>query len=83
MKIMRKVKFNKWIPRVDEPTHLGSRAKEGTACWENGFPNEGLFHQWANAYEESTAGFGNFTVALVEIEDGTIVQVLPMNIKFV
>jgi hypothetical protein len=45
---MRKVMFNKWIPRIDEPSQLGTKVKEGTNCWEKGFPNAGLFHQWAN-----------------------------------
>jgi hypothetical protein len=80
---LRLVKFNKWIPRVDEKTSFGSKAKDGTNCWETEFINEGIFHQWANAYEESSAGFGNYTVALVEIQDGTIVEVIPSKLKFI
>jgi hypothetical protein len=80
---LRKVMFNKWIPRVDEKTELGTKAKEGTNCWEKDFPNAGLFHQWASAYEESSEGFGNYTVALVEMTDGTIEQVLLSSLKFV
>jgi len=80
---MKKVLFKKWIPIVSEPQPFGSKAKEGTNCWEKDFQNEGLFHQWANAYEEGDAGFGNYTVAIVEISDGTIQEVLPMNIKFI
>lgn len=80
---LRKVMFNKWIPRVDVKTEFGSKAKEGTNCWEKDFQNVGFFHQWANAYEESSEGFGNYTVALVEMTDGTIEQVLPSNLKFV
>ncbi len=82
---MRKVKFKRWIPRVDVKTELGLgiKAKEGTSCWEEDFQNEGLFHQWANAYEESSAGFGNYTVALVELSDGTIEEVLPVKLVFI
>jgi len=80
---LRKVMFNKWIPRVDEKTELGTKVKEGTNCWEKDFPNAGLFHQWASAYEESSEGFGNYTVALVEMTDGAIEQVLPSSLKFV
>lgn len=79
----RKVMFKKWIPIVYEKAELGTNRKIGTGCWEDGFPNAGLFHQWAAAYEESSDGFGNYTVALVEMPDGTIEQVLPQNIKFV
>lgn len=45
--------------------------------------NEGLFHQWGCSYEEFESGAGNFTVAIVELTDGTIEQVLPSNLKFV
>ena len=80
---MRKVKFNKWIPRVERKTELGTKTKEGTYCWEKEFPNDGVFHQWANTYEESSEGFGNYTVALIELTDGTIIEILPSNIKFI
>ena len=80
---MRKVKFNKWISKIEEGTGFVPRYKEGTNCWEKEFPNDGIFHQWASAYEESSEGFGNYTVALVELSDGTITEVLPSNIKFV
>lgn len=68
---------------VSKPGTYGAENIPGTNCWEKCFPNEGLFHQWGNAYEEGNENFGNYTVALVEIEDGTIVEVLPGNIKFV
>ena len=77
----RKVKFKKWIPAVIYP---GFRLPEkGTGCWENEFTNEGLFHQWASAYKESSAGYGNYTVALVELPTGEIESVLPSNLKFI
>jgi len=79
----RKVLFKKWIPKIVEGTEWMSKAKEGTNCWEQDFTNNGLFHQWAAAYEESSEGFGNYTVGLIEMPDGTIESVLPMNIKFV
>ena len=43
---------------------------------------EGLFHQWAAAYEEFESGPGNYTVALVELPGGRIVESLPTDIKF-
>lgn len=75
--------FNKWIPRVYEEIEGGFKVQQGTDCFEKDFPNAGLFHQWANNYESSDEGFGNYTVALVELPDGTIEQVLPHNLKFV
>ena len=80
---MRKVIFNKWIPIEFEGTGALQRRKEGTGCYETEFKNYGIFHQWGNSYEESDAGFGNYTVAIVELSDGTIAEVLPSNIKFV
>lgn len=82
---MRKVAFRKWIPleyeKVEDKINY-SKAKAGTNCLEEGFPNEGMFHQWANAFEESSAGYGNYTVALIELKDGSIIEVLPTNIRF-
>lgn len=82
-KVKSKVLFKKWIAREEIGENAFKRTKEGTNCWEKDFINEGLFHQWASAYEEFESGAGNFTVALVETPDGTIEQVLPINIKFV
>lgn len=80
---LRKVVFNKWIPKVEEKQSYGSTTKVGTGCWETEFKNEGLFHQWGYAYEESSEGFGNYTVAIVELQDGTVIEVLPSNVKFI
>jgi hypothetical protein len=80
---MRKVLFKKWIQRVEIGEGVLKRTQEGTSCWEKEFKNEGVFHQWANSYEESSEGFGNYTVGLVEMSDGTIGEILPSNIKFV
>lgn len=81
---MRKVLFKSWVPvKYQDAVNGVSRPVEGTGCWGKDFDNTGIFHQWANAFEESSAGFGNYTVALVELADGTIESVLPQNIKFV
>lgn len=83
---MRKVLFKKWIPRQIELIDSFGKHEvivEGTDCWEDDFTHKGIFHQWANICEESSAGFGNYTVALVELPDGTISEVLPINLKFI
>ncbi len=80
---MRKVKFKKWIPIETMGEGALKIKKEGTNCWETDFSNEGLFHQWGNSYEEFESGAGNYSVALVELPDGTIAEVLPSNIKFI
>lgn len=78
---MRKVLFKKWIPRETVSNGALHVTKSGTNCWSD-FIYGGFFHQWANKYEDSGEGFGNYTVALVELFDGTIEEVLPVNIKF-
>lgn len=34
---------------------------------------DGLFHQWGSDFKEFDAGPGNYTVAIVELPDGSIV----------
>jgi len=43
----------------------------------------GVFHQWGAGYEEFETGPGNFTVAIVEMEDGEIKEFMPTDIKFI
>lgn len=80
---MRKLMFKQWIPAIYNESIGGETVQSGTNCWEAEFKNEGIFHQWANAYEEFESGAGNYTVALVEISPGEIKEVLPSNIKFI
>lgn len=52
---------------------------------ENGkkVPVEGLFHQWANDFEDcGEAGIGNYTVALIELDDGRIVEGITNTVVF-
>lgn len=50
---------------------------------EEEFATMGIFHQWATMYEELESGPGNYTVALVELYDGTVEEVSPKHIKFI
>lgn len=50
--------------------------------YEEEFSTQGIFHQWAPMYEEFESGPGNYTVALVELYDGIVVEVPPKCIKF-
>ncbi len=46
--------------------------------------HEGMFHQWAAKCIETNDGrFGNYTVALVELPNGLIVELEPYMIRFV
>jgi hypothetical protein len=42
----------------------------------------GLFHQWGNDYEEFENNIGNYTVAIVELADGSVVTPTTNDIKF-
>ena len=75
--------FKKWIPRETIVEGSLKKTKEGTNCWESDYTNAGLFHQWGCSYDEFENNAGNYTVAIVEMTDGTIEQVLPINLKFV
>lgn len=43
---------------------------------------QGLFHQWGCTYEEFEAGPGNYSVAIVELPDGTIIMPYPTDLQF-
>lgn len=70
----RAVTFREYI-KSDQKTHGGHFGKEYTG--------KGIFHQWAAGYEEFAEGPGNYTYAIVELEDGTITEVFPRHLKFV
>jgi hypothetical protein len=40
------------------------------------------FHQWADVIESDSGEMEKYTVALVEKDDGTIVEVKPQMIRF-
>lgn len=73
---MRKVLFKKWILREIDPTT--NQTKEGTNCFEPEFTNQGVFHHWGVNHE----GGPEYAVAIVELPDGTVTEVIPQNIKF-
>lgn len=43
---------------------------------------QGLFHLWGVDSEEHDTNYGNFTVAIIEDEDGNVFTALPNEIKF-
>lgn len=57
---------NLYIPSNKGPQHVG----------------EGTFLGWGVAYEELEAGVGNYSVALIEMPDGTVIQSDPQLIRF-
>ncbi|WP_200877274.1 hypothetical protein [Pseudomonas chlororaphis] len=43
---------------------------------------EGKFHGWGVGYEEFENGPGNYSVAIVEMADGTVQTLMPWLIRF-
>lgn len=79
---MKKVNYKKWIEAVYLKDGHSATLKEGTNCWEKEFNNVGFFHQWGQSYEEFESGPVNYTVGIVQTENGTIEEILPINLKF-
>jgi hypothetical protein len=44
---------------------------------------EGLFHQWGMEYEEYENGIGNYSVAIVELKDGSVETIQTNLIRFI
>lgn len=47
------------------------------------YTNSGLFHEWGNQLVETNEQVTNYTVGIVEIDDGSIVLIAPELIKFI
>lgn len=80
---LRRVMFKKWIPRETIGEGALQTQKEGTNCWESDFVNEGLLYRYACPYEVFENGQADITWGVINLANGTIEQVLPINIKFV
>lgn len=50
--------------------------------WEKLPDIEGTFHQWGVSFEEFEAGIGNFSTAIVELDDGSIEMPWANLIRF-
>jgi hypothetical protein len=90
---VRKVIYKEWIQGVETEEYKNATVKErvifpsnhrfveGTNC---NIEKEGLFHGFFPTTIENNDGtFGNFTTALVEVEDGQIVSLDPEHISFI
>lgn len=42
----------------------------------------GLFHQWGSSFIEFETGPGNYTIAIIELEDGRVITADPDDIQF-
>lgn len=79
------VNFRTWLEggtRNDEPVKSLRPCK--ATLYENGEAKEvaGRFHLWGSNYEEFEPGPGNFTTAIIELDDGRVVSCLAETVKF-
>lgn len=51
--------------------------------WKEVDPVIATFHQFGVTYEEFDTGPGNYTVAIVELSDGTVENALLHDIRFI
>lgn len=42
----------------------------------------GLFHHWGSNYEEFSSGPANYTVAIIELPGGRIIEAIPTDVQF-
>ena len=68
---MRRVKFFKY------------QIAEGQSHHEIVLDGEGLFHQWGCDYEEFETGAGNFSTAIIELDNGVIKNIPVEMIEFI
>lgn len=54
----------------------------GTTKWETVERGTARFHQFGSDYEESDAGFGNYTAAVIEWPDGKVELVRADQVQF-
>lgn len=85
----RKVEFNKWIPPVVIERHYSlstghfDEYQPGTGCFQTGFPNKGIFHQYITETEGTPdRGFWTNTFAIVEEPSGCVTLVPVGQIRF-
>ena len=70
-----------WI--VDKTVYNQGYYKEGTRCWEEGFLHEGVFLQFAQSHAEINDNVaGVIPVALIEVANGEVLEVLVPNFRF-
>jgi hypothetical protein len=83
----RRVKYYKkeWVPST---YHDGTTSKiKVMGHYENKLAGEAFFHCWGCGYDELDNGndgscAGNYTVAILELDDGKVIDVVPDCVQF-
>lgn len=74
---MRLIQFKEWIPPVYEGNKVIERGH-----YSEEYTGTGYFHQWGVSWEEIGTNGVNYTIGIIELEDGTIQEIPAFNIKF-
>ncbi len=91
---MREVIYSEYVAKVEYNDGAIENAPKNDLASSNqsGFrrkfseleeKGEALFHEWGCGYEEFELGAGNFSTAIIELEDGTVKNVPAEYIKFI
>lgn len=89
MESLRRVKLfkNEQVEEKVPPTGDGPQVVRTRKVWKKFPDGEGLFHRWGLDYEELDNGVGlaagNYTVAIVELDDGTVKLMSVDDIQFI
>lgn len=79
----RQVLIKLWIPHQYSEWKDGKREViTGTGCFTK-MNIPGNFHAWGLEIVEHENTSSSYSIALVELSDGTITKVLPEDVKFI
>ncbi|MCK5603542.1 hypothetical protein KAR91_16780 [Candidatus Pacearchaeota archaeon] len=83
---MRKVIWSEYVQNGIEETLSTSNQISGyqrKPKWELREQGEAIFHGWGVNYEEFETGAGNFSTAIIELEDGTVKNIPAVQVRFI
>jgi len=74
---MRRVVYSEYEQKYED------NGMDGNKVWELVEQGEALFLGFGVDYEEFDGGPGNYSTAIIELEDGTIKNVPVQNVRFI
>jgi len=82
---MKRVMYSEHVKKTREPSNsaLPDEPYKSKTYWELEEQGEAYFHQWGSNYEEFESGAGNYTTAIIELDDGQIKNIPAEHIRFI
>ncbi len=83
---MKRVIYSENVKKTREVTTnsvLPQTPYKSTIYWELEEQGEAYFHQWGSDYAEFESGAGNYTTAIIELDDGQIKNIPAEHIRFI